>query len=85
MDCGIHAVVHLYVPTAAGLDAKHWFTTSTAIIVYAIGLRKLSANGQFFVGAQMAVSLYQATQIISGVSFITAHIALASINNTKIL
>ena len=30
---------------------------NTAITGYAINLTKLSANGQFFVGAQMAVSL----------------------------
>ena len=29
----------------------------TAIIDYAIGVEKLSANGQFFVGGQMAVNL----------------------------
>ena len=46
----------------------------TAIIYYAIDLRKLSANEQFFVGAQMEVNLYQTTQIISDVSFITAHV-----------
>ena len=44
---------------------------------------QLSANGQFFVGAQMAVSLLQTSQIISGVSFITAHVACASTNRTK--
>ena len=30
---------------------------TSAIIDYAVGLEKLSANGQFFVGIQMAVSL----------------------------
>ena len=30
---------------------------STVITDYAIGLEKLSANGQFFAGAQMAVNL----------------------------
>ena len=48
-------------------------------------LEKLSANGQFFVGAQMAVSLYQTTQIISGVSLTTTHVAYASTNKTKIV
>ena len=43
---------------------------TTATTDYAIGLGKLSANEQFFVGAQMEVSLEQTTQIISGVSFI---------------
>ena len=33
------------------------FPPTTAVIDYAIGLEKLSANGQFFVGAQVAVSL----------------------------
>ena len=37
---------------------------TTAITDYAIGLRKLSANEQFFVAAQMAVALQQTTQII---------------------
>ena len=32
--------------------------------------RKLSANGQFFVDAQIAVRFYQTTQIISGVYFL---------------
>ena len=30
---------------------------TTAIIYYAIGLGELSAKGQFFLGAQMAVSM----------------------------
>ena len=30
---------------------------TTVVIVYATGLEKLSAKGQFFVGAQMAISL----------------------------
>ena len=38
---------------------------ATVITDYAIGLEKLSANGQFFAGAQMAVSLYQTNQIMS--------------------
>ena len=33
----------------------------------------------------MGVSLYQTTRIISGVSFITAHVAYASTNKTKIV
>ena len=37
---------------------------TTAIIDQAIGLEKLSADEQFFVGVQMAVSLLQTTQII---------------------
>ena len=41
--------------------------STTAIFSYNIGSRKLSANEQFFVGAQTVVSLLQTTQIISDV------------------
>ena len=51
----------------------------------AIGSRKLSANEQFFVGAQTVASLLQTTQIISDVCFITYHAAYASSNKTKIV
>ena len=47
--------------------------------------RKLSANEQFFVGAQAAVSLLQTTQITSDVCFITDHVAYASSYKTKIV
>ena len=57
----------------------------TAVFSYAIGSRKLSANEQFFVGAQTAVSLLQTTQIISHVCFITDHVAYTSSNKTKIV
>ena len=56
---------------------------------YAIWSRKLSASEQFFcfvlffVGAQTVVSLLQTTQILSGVCFITDHVAYASSNKTK--
>ena len=59
--------------------------STTAVFSYAIGSRKLSANGQFFVGAQTEVSLLQTTQIISDVCFITDHVAYASSNKTKIV
>ena len=36
---------------------------TTAVFSYAIGSRKLSANEQFFVGAQTVVSFLQTTQI----------------------
>ena len=45
--------------------------STSAVFSYAIGSRKLSANEQFFVGAQTVVSLLQTTQIISDVCFIT--------------
>ena len=50
--------------------------SATAVFSYAIGSRKLSANEQFFVGAQTVVSLLQTTQIKQGVSF-TAPIKFA--------
>ena len=59
--------------------------STTAVFSYAIGSRKLSANEQFFVGAQIVVSLLQTTQIISDVCFITDHVAYASSNQTKIV
>ena len=51
------------------------FPSTTAVFSYAIGSRKLSANEQFFVGAQTVVSLLQTTQIMSDVCFITDHVA----------
>ena len=59
--------------------------STTAVFSYAIGSRKLSANEQFFVGAQTVVSLLQTTQIISHVCFITDHVAYASSNKTRIV
>ena len=59
--------------------------STTAVFSYARGSRKLSANEQFFVGAQTVVSLLQTTQIISDVCFITDHVAYASSNQTKIV
>ena len=54
--------------------------STTAVFSYAIGPRKLSANEQFFVGAQTVVSLIQTTQIILDVYFITDHVVYASSN-----
>ena len=59
--------------------------STTAVFSYAIGSRKLSANEQFFVGAQTVVSLLQTTQIMSDVCFITDYVAYASSNKTKIV
>ena len=59
--------------------------STTAIFSYAIGSRKLSANEQFFVGAQTVISLLQTTQIKQGVSFITAHKVYTSINKITIV
>ena len=59
--------------------------STTAVFSYAVGPRKLSANEQFFVGAQTVVSLLQTTQIISDVCFIIDHVAYASSYKTKII
>ena len=57
----------------------------TTVFSYAIGSRKLSANEQFFVGAQTVVRLLQTTQIISDFCFITDRVAYASSNKTRIV
>ena len=59
--------------------------STTAVFSYAIGSRKLSANEQFFVGAQTVVSLLQTTQIKQGVSFIVANKVYTSTNKTTIV
>ena len=58
--------------------------STTAVLSYAIGSRKLSANEQFFVGAQTVVSLLQTTQIKQGVSFLAASKVYTSTNKTTI-
>ena len=73
-----------------GANSKHWFKTSFLrplpyLVSYVIGSRKLSANEQFFVGAQTVVSLLQTTQIISDVCFLTNHVAYANSYKTKIV
>ena len=59
--------------------------STTAVFSYAIGSRKLSANEQFFVGAQTVVTLLQTTQMISDVCFINDHVTYASSDKTKII
>ena len=61
--------------------------STTAVFSYAIGSKKLSANEQFFVGAQTVVSLLQTTQIIiiSDICFITDHVAYANSNKMKMV
>ena len=59
--------------------------STTAVFSYATGSRKLSANKQFFVGAQTVVSFLQTTQIKQGVSFIAANKVNASTNKTTIV
>ena len=59
--------------------------STTAVFSYAIGSRKLSANEQFFAGAQTVVSLLQTTQIKQGVSFIAANKVYTSTNKSSIV
>ena len=59
--------------------------STTAVFSYAIGSRNLSANEQFFVGAQTVVSLLQTTQIKQGVLFIAANKVYTSRNKTTIV
>ena len=59
--------------------------STTAVFSYAIESRKLSANEQFFVGAQTAVSLLQTIQIKQGVSFIAANKVYTSTNKITIV
>ena len=59
--------------------------STTAVFSYAIGSRKLSANEQFFVGAQIVVSLLQTNQINQGVSFIAANKVYISTNKTTVI
>ena len=59
--------------------------STTAVFSYVIGFRKLSANEQFFVGAETVVSLLQTTQIKQGVSFIAANKVYTSANKTIIV
>ena len=61
------------------------FPLTTAVFSYAIGFRNLSANEQFFVGAQTVVSLLQTTQIKQGVSFIAANKGYTSTDKTTIV
>ena len=58
--------------------------STTAVFSYAIGSRKLSANEQYFVGAQTVVRLLQTTQIKQVVSFIAANKVYTSANKTTI-
>ena len=59
--------------------------STTAVFSYAIRSRKLSANKQFFVGAQTVVTLLQTTQIKIGMSFISADKVYTSANKTTIV
>ena len=71
--CKLQALVYNILPS------------TTAVFSYAIGSWKLSANEQFFVGAQTVVSLLQTTQINQGVSFIAAKKVYTRSNKTTIV
>ena len=47
--------------------------STTAVFSYIMGSRKLSANKQFFVGAQTVTSVLQTIQIKQGMSFVAAN------------
>ena len=70
-------------------NSKHWFTTSLfqplPYLVTPWGPEKLSANEQFFVGAQTVAGLLQTAQIKQGVSFIAANKVYTSTNKTTIV
>ena len=58
--------------------------STTAVFSYAIGSRKLSANEQFFVGAQTVLSLLQTTQRKQGTSFISTNKVCTSTNHNRL-
>ena len=89
-----HSFPEPYTDTAfSQTHDRHWLKalvydilhSTAAIFSYTIGSRKLSANKQFFVGAQTVVSLLQTTQIKQGVSFIAANKVYTSTNKTTIV
>ena len=59
--------------------------STTAVFSYVTGSRKLSANEQFFIGAQTVIGLLQTIQIKQGVSFITANKVYTSTNESTIV
>ena len=59
--------------------------STTAVFSYVIGSWKLSADEQFFVGAQIVISLRQTIQIKQGLSFIAANKVFTSTNKTTIV
>ena len=73
----------LAVPERPKLQALVYdiLPSTTAVFSYANGSRKLSANEQFFVGAQTV----RTTQIKQGVSFIAANKVYTSANKTTIV
>ena len=56
--------------------------STTAVFSYATGSWQLSANEQFFIGAQKVVSLLQTTEIKQGMSLAAANKVYTSANKT---
>ena len=71
-------------PTLQAL-VYHILPSTTAVFSYIVGPTKLSANEQFFAGAQTVVSLLQTTRIKQGVSFIATNKVYISTNKTTIV
>ena len=84
-DVAVHEVTWCKVGCKLQALVYDILPSTTAVFSYAIGSRKLSANEQFFVGAQTIVRLLQTTQIKQGVSFIAANKVCASANKTTIV
>ena len=59
--------------------------STTAVFSYATGSKKMSANEQFFVGAQTVVNFLQTAHLKQGVSFIAAKKVYTSTNKTTIV
>ena len=86
----VHAWTLCCFYTLVNLQALVYDTlpSTTAVFSYVIESRKMSANEQFFVGAQILVSLLQTTltkKFKKGVSFIAANKGYTSTNKTKIV
>ena len=82
-----HTDTHTHTHTHGKLQALVYdiLLSTTAVFSYAIGSTKVSANEQFFVGAETVVSLFQTTQIKQGVSFIASNKVYTSTNKTTIV
>ena len=82
--CSLHILEDLFLVKLQAL-VYDTLPSTTAVFSYAIGSSKLSANEQFFVGAQTVVSLLQTAQIKQGMSFIAANKVYTSTCKTTIV
>ena len=84
---GIHGEILVWLGVNCTLQALVYDIppSTTAVFSYIIGSWKLSANEQFFIGAQTVLSLLQTTQIKQGMSFIATGKAYTSTNITTII